>query len=79
MIVAGPWLFLLGCALFKWVMNDRPLPPLSHLAGLGSLALLLPFAWNQVFSALALGSLTSLVMLVVAAWETLVLRERGAV
>ena len=26
-IVGGPWLFLLGCALFKWVMNERPLPP----------------------------------------------------
>lgn len=32
-IVGGPWLFLLGNALFKWVMSDRPLPPLSHLAG----------------------------------------------
>ncbi len=76
-IVGGPWLFLLGCALFKWVMNDRPWPPLSHLAGLASLALLLPAAWNQVFSALMLGSLTSLLMVLVAAWETLALRERA--
>lgn len=77
-IVGGPWLFLLGCALFKWVMNDRPLPPLSHLAGLAVLLLLLPAAWNQLFSALALGSLTTLVMVLVAAWETLALRERAA-
>lgn len=77
-IVGGPWLFLLGCALFKWVMNDRLLPPLSHLAGLAVLLLLLPAAWNQLFSALALGSLTTLVMVLVAAWETLALRERAA-
>ena len=77
-ILGGPWLFLLGCALFKWVMNERPLPPLSHLAGLAALLLLLPAAWNQWFSALALGSLTTLVMLLVAAWETLALRERAA-
>lgn len=77
-IIGGPWLFLLGCALFKWVMNDRPWPPLSHLAGLAGLTLLLPVALGQVFSALALGSLTTLVMLLVAAWETLALRERAA-
>ncbi|NBF04387.1 hypothetical protein GV819_19070 [Pseudomonas sp. Fl5BN2] len=76
-IVGGPWLFLLGCALFKWVMNDRWLPPLSHLVGLAALLLLLPAAWSQVFSALALGSLTTLVMVVVATWETLALRERA--
>ena len=75
-IVGGPWLFLLGCALFKWVMNDRPLPPLSHLAGLVALLLLLPAADSQRFSALALGSLSTLVMLGVATWETLALRER---
>ncbi|MBP5095068.1 hypothetical protein HUS93_03750, partial [Pseudomonas protegens] len=40
--------------------------------------LLLPAAWNHWFSALALGSLTTLVMLLVAAWETLALRERAA-
>lgn len=77
-IIGGPWLFLLGCALFKWVMNDRPWPPLSHLSGLAGLTLLLPVALGQVFSALALGSLTTLVMLLVAAWETLALRERAA-
>lgn len=76
-IVGGPWLFLLGCTLFKWVMNDRLLPPLSHLTGLGVFLLLLPAAWNQAFSALALGSLTTMVMVLVAIWETLALRERA--
>ncbi|MBU6959711.1 low temperature requirement protein A [Pseudomonas sp. CVAP len=74
-IVAGPWLFLLGCALFKWVMADRILPPLSHLAGLALLLALLPAALNQLFSALVLGGLTTAVMILVAAWETRVLRE----
>ncbi|ALI02847.1 low temperature requirement protein A [Pseudomonas sp. FW306-02-F02-AA] len=74
-IVAGPWLFLLGCALFKWVMADRILPPLSHLAGLALLLALLPVALNQLFSALVLGGLTTAVMILVAAWETRVLRE----
>ncbi|RON00566.1 low temperature requirement protein A [Pseudomonas brassicacearum] len=74
-IVAGPWLFLLGCALFKWVMADRILPPLSHLAGLALLLVLLPAALNQLFSALVLGGLTTAVMILVAAWETRVLRE----
>ncbi|WP_347929241.1 low temperature requirement protein A [Pseudomonas helvetica] len=74
-IVAGPWLFLLGCALFKWVMADRILPPLSHLAGLALLLALLPAALNQLFSVLVLGGLTTTVMILVAAWETRVLRE----
>ncbi|MFJ2363861.1 low temperature requirement protein A [Pseudomonas sp. NPDC087697] len=74
-IVAGPWLFLLGCALFKWVMADRILPPLSHLVGLALLLTLLPAALNQQFSALLLGGLTTAVMILVAAWETLALRE----
>jgi low temperature requirement protein LtrA len=74
-IVAGPWLFLLGCALFKWVMADRILPPLSHLVGLALLLALLPAALNQLFSALLLGGLTTAVMILVAAWETLALRE----
>ncbi|APC15469.1 hypothetical protein BLL42_06915 [Pseudomonas frederiksbergensis] len=74
-IVAGPWLFLLGCALFKWVMADRILPPLSHLVGLALLLALLPAALNQLFSALLLGGLTTAVMILVAAWETRALRE----
>ncbi|MBK5416694.1 low temperature requirement protein A [Pseudomonas sp. TH31] len=74
-IIAGPCLFLLGNALFKWVMADRLLPPLSHLVGLGLLLVLLPLALNHLFSALVLGALTTAVVMLVAAWETLALRE----
>jgi low temperature requirement protein LtrA len=74
-IIAGPWLFLLGNALFKWVMADRLLPPLSHLVGLGLLLALLPLALNHLFSALVLGALTTVVVMLVAAWETIALRE----
>jgi low temperature requirement protein LtrA len=68
-IIAGPWLFLLGSALFKWVMSDRPLPPFSHLGGLLMLLVLLPLGLQQVFSALVLGALTSAVLVIVAIWE----------
>ncbi|PCR96852.1 hypothetical protein CP336_07805 [Pseudomonas fluorescens] len=74
-IVAGPWLFLLGNALFKWVTADRPFPPLSHVVGLIALTLLLPLALNHWFSALALGALTSAAVVLVAIWETLALRR----
>lgn len=68
-IIAGPWLFLLGSALFKWVMSDRPLPPFSHLGGLLMLLVLLPLGLQQVFSTLVLGALTSAVLVIVAIWE----------
>ena len=74
-IVGGPWLFLLGNALFKWVMSDRPLPPLSHLAGLVLLTLALPLALNHWFSALMLGALTTAIVVLVALWETLSVRQ----
>ncbi|EJZ57044.1 membrane protein [Pseudomonas fluorescens R124] len=77
-IVGGPWLFLLGNALFKWVMSDRPLPPLSHVAGLVLLALALPLALNQWFSALMLGALTTAIVVLVALWESLALRQTPA-
>lgn len=74
-ILGGPAVYLLGNALFKWVTNDRIIPPLSHLAGL---ALLTGMAWpafTHAFSALQLGLLTTLVMVLVATWETLALRR----
>ncbi|WP_213937293.1 low temperature requirement protein A [Pseudomonas sp. dw_612] len=74
-IIAGPWLFLLGNALFKWVMADRLLPPLSHLVGLGLLLVMLPLALNHLFSALMLGALTTAVVVLVAVWEAVALRE----
>lgn len=70
-ILVGPALYLLGNALFKWVSNDRRLPPLSHLAGLLLLAVLAPFAFTHHFSALVLGMATTSVMVLVAAWESI--------
>ncbi|WP_202369420.1 low temperature requirement protein A [Pseudomonas sp. MWU318] len=77
-IIGGPWLFLLGNALFKWVMSDRPLPPLSHLAGLVLLTLALPLTLNHWFSALVLGALTTAIVVLVALWESLALRQASA-
>ncbi len=74
-ILGGPALYLLGNALFKWVSNDRRLPPLSHLAGLLLLAVLVPLATGLHLSALSLGVSTTAVMVLVAAWESLTLRR----
>ena len=71
-ILGGPALYLVGNALFKWVTNDRSTPPLSHLAGIAMLAVFSPFAAS--LSALALATLTTAILLVVATWETLALR-----
>lgn len=75
-IIGGPLLYLLGNALFKWVTSERLLPPLSHLVGLALLLGLWPLAQSQVFSALVLGTLTTAVLLLVAAWESRVLQVR---
>jgi low temperature requirement protein LtrA len=74
-ILGGPALYLLGNALFKWVTNDRRVPPLSHMAGLLLLLALVPIATSQHPSALALGAATTAVLLLVAAWETVAIRR----
>lgn len=74
-ILGGPLLYLLGNALFKWITNTRRLPPFSHLVGLVVLLALVPFALHHVFSALALGWLTTGVLMLVATWEWLSLHR----
>ena len=70
-LLGGPALYLLGNALFKKTINQANLP-LSHLAGL---ALLLALLWPAPsLSVLALSSMTTAVLLLVAMWETLSLR-----
>jgi low temperature requirement protein LtrA len=77
-ILVGPALYLLGNALFKWTTNDRRGPPLSHLAGLTLLLVLVPFAFSHALSALALGAITTAILMTVATWETLALRRPPA-
>jgi low temperature requirement protein LtrA len=70
-LLGGPGLYLLGNALFKKTVNDANLP-LSHLVGL---ALLLALLWPAAsLPVLALSSMTTAVLLLVAVWETLSLR-----
>ena len=74
-MIGGPMLYLLGIALFKWVCNERLGPPLSHCAGIVLLALLIPAALSHMLSPLMLGTATTLVLVVVAVWETIALRR----
>jgi len=71
-LLGGPALYLLGNALFKRVVNGRNLP-LSHLAGLGLLALA-GMALRHG-SMLQLGMATSAALLAVAIWEVCSLRS----
>jgi low temperature requirement protein LtrA len=66
-LLAGPGLYLLGNLLFKRATADRP--ALSHLVGLGLLALLVPV--TPLLSPLALAAAATLVLVLVAVWETL--------
>ena len=73
-ILGGPALYLLGNGLFKRL--SAPYFPLSHLAGLAALVLLVPAA--MVVSPLLLSALTTAVLIVVVAWEWISLRQRAA-
>ncbi|MDL2397775.1 low temperature requirement protein A [Rhizobium mayense] len=64
-ILGGPAVFLIGNLWFKGATTGRP--PLSHLAGLAGLALLL-LALSQI-DVYQLGILATAVLVVVAIWE----------
>ncbi|MES1149509.1 MAG: low temperature requirement protein A, partial [Bradyrhizobium guangdongense] len=70
--IGGPLLFLVGTILFKH--NVRGWLQLSHIAGIVALAALAPFAGR--LSPLWLSVLTTVLLIVVAAWESLSLRSR---
>lgn len=70
-LIGGPALYLLGNALFKRL--SAPNTPLSHLVGLGMLALLVLAV--PVTTPLLLSSATTAVLIVVAAWESISLRS----
>jgi low temperature requirement protein LtrA len=65
-LLGGPALYIAGNVFFK--RASAKYYPLSHLVGLGLLALLAPFAmW---MTPLALGAATTVVLILVAIWET---------
>ena len=72
-LVGGPALYLIGNALFKRL--SAPNLPLSHLAGLGLLALSVPASF--LLTPLALSAITTAILIVVALWEWLSLRQRS--
>jgi low temperature requirement protein LtrA len=69
-ILAGPALYLTGVGLFKRL--SAPYFPLSHLVGLGLLALLIPAAMYVTPLALSAGATATLIL--VATWEWISLR-----
>lgn len=71
-LIGGPAIYLLGCGLFKQAVNHIRFP-LSHLAGMGLLGLLavLGSQWSTLWMTAA----TTLVLMLVAGWETVSLRD----
>jgi low temperature requirement protein LtrA len=65
-LLGGPALYLAGNTLFK--RASAKYYPLSHLVGMGLLAVLAPIA--MYLTPLLLGAATTLVLIVVAVWET---------
>jgi low temperature requirement protein LtrA len=65
-LLGGPALYLGGNVFFK--RASAKYYPLSHLVGLGLLAVISPFA--LLFTPLALGAATTAVLITVAIWET---------
>jgi low temperature requirement protein LtrA len=72
MVLGGPLLFLIGIALFKWTLAGVLV--MSHLAGIAGLTLLILVA--GAVSPLALAAAATLVLVVIAAWETRAKRRR---
>ncbi len=66
-MIGGPLLFLIGTILFK--RSIRGIFQLSHLAGIALLVIADPFA--RVVSPLLLSAATTVMMLIVAAWEAI--------
>lgn len=71
-LLGGPFLYVLGNALFKQTINSTNFP-LSHLVGLVLLALLVPAAPH--LSTLMLATTATAVLVLVAAWESGSLRS----
>ncbi len=70
-MLGGPALYVGGNILFKWTIAGRL--PLSHLVGMGLFGLLAPVAFS--LSPLALSAATTLILIIVAIWETISLHR----
>ena len=68
-LCGGPAVYLLGVGFFKRFANTFRNFPLSHIVGLGLLAVLALWAWLVHVPALRLGALIVAVLTVVAVWE----------
>jgi low temperature requirement protein LtrA len=64
-VLGSTAIFLVGTLLFRWTIARRV--PLSHLAGIGVLALLVPAGAH--LPPLILAMVATMVLVVVAAWE----------
>ena len=71
-VLGGAALYLIGGALFKWAIAGRL--PVSPIVGVLALGVLIPA--SDAVSPLALMTLTTLVIMAVAAWETRTRRHR---
>ncbi len=71
-VIGGPALYLFGNMLFKRL--SAPHFPLSHMAGLGLLAILAPAA--IILTPLALAATVTAVLILTAVWEWLSLRPQ---
>lgn len=72
---AGPAIYLLGSSIYKKVVYGQA--PMSHMAGIAVLALLVPLA--SAWDMLTASWLTSMVMLAIGVWEAVFCRERRLV
>lgn len=73
-LLGGPAIYLVGSAVYKRIVYGGI--PLSHVVGVIALALLFPIAFTV--DLLAMGWLTTAVLLAVGIWEGLALRRRRA-
>ena len=65
----GPFLFLLGNQMFKWVTTDQHYPPLSHFLGNILLGITAAAGYFGQWQALSIGLLATFSLILTAQWE----------
>jgi low temperature requirement protein LtrA len=74
LMLGGTALFLAGQAFFKWAIAGLPWSPWSRVVAIAALAALIPV--SGAIPALALSAAAALIVVALAAWDTLVDRQR---